>query len=150
MPGLFCSHVSRLTSFPSQRLRGNLCQPRFRGVQYGRHSKPHSLQVLLTVLLLVVLVAGYVAAMNALLEVSRIETDSDAADRDTIYAIVHLGLLAAAAIIGFLTGKWLNGLGFAYATLFVFALAVLMVVAQISTYELACQGQNDIIRHWQC
>ena len=97
-----------------------------------------------------ILATAYVAAMNALLEVSRIESTADAADRDNVYAALHVGLLAAAAVVGFLVGKWLNGLGLAYATLFVLALSVMMVGAQLTTYELACHGHNDIMRHWQC
>ena len=97
-----------------------------------------------------VLATAYVAAMNALLEVSRIESTADAADRDNVYAALHVGLLAAAAVVGFVVGKWLNGLGLAYATLFVLALSVMMVGAQLTTYELACRGHNDIMRHWQC
>jgi hypothetical protein len=26
----------------------------------------------------------------------------------------------------------------------------MMVGAQLTTYELACRGHNDILRHWQC
>jgi hypothetical protein len=118
--------------------------------QFERHSKRHSIQILVTVLLLMILATAYVAAMNALLEVSRIESTADAADRDNVYAALHVGLLAAAAVVGFVVGKWLNGLGLAYATLFVLALSVMMVGAQLTTYELACRGHNDILRHWQC
>ena len=69
---------------------------------------------------------------------------------DNVYAALHIGLLAVAAVIGFVLGKWLNGLGLAYATLFVLVLSVIMVGAQLTTYELACRGHNDLIRHWQC
>ncbi len=124
---------------------------RFGPVQhYERRSKPPSVQFLLAALLLLMLLAAYIAGMNALLDVSRIETDGDAADRDAVYAVVHLLLLVIAALVGFALGKWLNGLGLAYATLFVVALATLMVATQLSTYELACRGHNDLIRHWQC
>ena len=118
--------------------------------QFERRSKPHSVQFLVSVLLLIVFAAVYVAAMNALLEVSRIESTAEAADRDNVYAALHVGLLALAAVIGFVLGKWLNGLGLAYATLFVLVLSVIMVGAQLTTYELACRGHNDLIRHWQC
>lgn len=93
---------------------------------------------------------AYVAAMHAIIDVSRVQTDADAEARDTTYAVLHVSALAGSAVIGFCVGKWLNGLGFAYATLFVMVIAVFMVLAQVSSYELACQGHNDLIRHWTC
>ena len=117
---------------------------------YAERSKPHAVQFLFSVVILLMLGAAYLGAMHILLDVSRIESDGDANDRDTAYAILHVGLLAGAAMIGFGLGKWLNGLGIAYATLFVLVLAVLMVTAQLATYELACHGHNDLIRHWTC
>ena len=117
---------------------------------YPERSKPHAVQLLVSLTVLVLLGAAYVAAMYALIDLSQVDTDREANDRDTAYAILHVGLLTGAAMIGFGVGKWLNGLGFAYATLFVLVLAVLMVVAQLSSYELACHGHNDLIRHWTC
>jgi hypothetical protein len=115
-----------------------------------RPSKPTGLVVLLTLTLLVLLVASYIGVMHALVEMSRVESDSEAARRDAAYAYLHLVLLAGAAIIGFVAGKWFNGLGVAFATLFVIVMIVAMVVTQMATFELACHGHNDLVRHWQC
>lgn len=114
------------------------------------HSKPAGVQVLLAVLLAAGLMAAYVAILNTLVDLSDIENGGDADRRDLAYAYLHVGLLIAAAVGGFLLGKWLNGLGFAYATLFVIVLAVGMVGVQMASYELACHGHNDLVRHWQC
>jgi predicted permease len=111
--------------------------------------KSNGLIVFLTLVLLVMLVAAYVGVMNLLLEVSEGES-VDTARRDLAYAYVHLVLLVGAAVIGFLAGRWFNGLGIAFATLFAIVLVVGMLTVQLSTYELACHGHNDIVRHWQC
>lgn len=99
---------------------------------------------------LLVLFAAYFAIMRAVVGVSDIESKADANYRDTVYLIVHLGLLSVAAVLGFVAGKWLSGLGVAYAMLFVIVLALGMVFAQAGSYELACRGRNDVIRHWSC
>ncbi len=111
--------------------------------------KSNGLIVFLTLVLLVMLVAAYVGVMNLLLEVSEGE-NVDTARRDLAYSYVHLVLLVGAAVIGFLAGRWFNGLGIAFATLFVVVQVVGMLTVQLSTYEQACHGHNDIVRHWQC
>jgi hypothetical protein len=58
--------------------------------------------------------------------------------------------LLGAAVLGFVAGKWFNGLGIAFATLFVLVLGICMVTVQMASYELACHGHNDLVRHWQC
>lgn len=115
-----------------------------------RHSKPHALQVLLSALLLLLFIGAYIAAMRAVIDVSRIDEDQDAGRRDLVYVYVHLSVLVMGAATGFALGKWLNGLGIAYATLFLIVLAVGMLGVQMATYELACRGHNDLVRHWQC
>jgi hypothetical protein len=114
----------------------------------GWKPKPTSLIVLLTLLLLLMLAVAYVGVMHALVDISRPEHDIDR--RDTAYTYVHLVMLLGAAIIGFLAGRWFNGLGVAFATLFVVALLVAMLTVQLTSYELACHGHNDLVRHWQC
>lgn len=112
--------------------------------------KPANLIALLTVVLLVLLAAAYVATMHAVLEVSRIDATTDTDRRDQVYAYIHVGFLLGAAILGFFAGKWFNGLGIAFATLFLVVLAILMLAVQLGSYELACHGHNDLVRHWQC
>lgn len=94
--------------------------------------------------------AVYLALMRFLVGVSQLDDNTTADRRDLIYFEVHTGLLISAALIGFGLGKWLNGLGVAYATLFVVALASAMALTQVGSFALACEGHNDIVRHWTC
>lgn len=108
------------------------------------------LQILVAIGCLLLFVGLYAGLMQLSIDVSRIDTRSSATHRDTVYVGIHLGLLAAATIGGFVVGKWLNGLGLAYAALFAAVLASTMVLAQLSSHALACSGHNDILRHWVC
>ena len=104
----------------------------------------------MTFLALALLFGAYILTMHLLVDRSNVETVKDAARRDLIYVYVHAGLIAAAIAIGFLAGKWFSGLGFAFATLFFIVIVFGVTLVQMSTYELACHGHNDIVRHWQC
>lgn len=115
-----------------------------------RPGRPTPIIVFVALLLLLALIAAYVATMNAVVDVSRVNSDNDADRRDAAYAYLHIVFLVGAAVIGFLAGKWLNGLGIAFATLFVIVLVIAMLGIQLSSYELACRGHNDLVRHWQC
>lgn len=115
-----------------------------------RRTKPAGLVVLLTLLLLILLLASYAGVMHAVLDVSRVDSDSDADRRDAAYAYLHLVMAIGAGLIGFFAGKWFNGLGFAFATLFVIVMAIGMLAVQMGSYELACHGHNDLVRHWRC
>jgi MFS family permease len=117
---------------------------------YERPSKSHSAQLALTLLFCAALVGVYVGLMRTLISVSRLTSDTDIERRDEAYALVHLGVLAIAAVSGFLLGRWFNGLGLAYALLFVIVVAISMLALLLGSYELACAGHNDILRHWQC
>lgn len=108
------------------------------------------MQFFLTVFLCALIATAYIVAMRALLEVSELSNDTDLERRDEVYLIIHGGTLLAAAIMGFLAGKWLNGLGVAYAILFVIIIAVVMMAVLLGSYELACQGHNGLVRHWEC
>jgi hypothetical protein len=115
-----------------------------------RSGRPTAVIFLLTLLLLLLLGAAYVGVMHALVELSEPDSGTDIDRRDLAYTYVHLVLLLGAAIIGFLAGKWFNGLGLAFATLFVVVTVVVMLGVQMGSYELACRGHNDLVRHWQC
>ena len=105
----------------------------------------------LALLLFLLLTAGYLAALRATLGVSEVQSDRDAAVRDQVYLALHGGLLLLGAIAGFAAGRWINGMGLAWATLVVVALAVTMVAVQVASFELACSaGQNGLVRHWHC
>lgn len=115
-----------------------------------RRSKPVWVQAGLTVCLLVLLFAAYIAAMHATLSLSK-KAGAHAMDqRDLWYLVIHGSVLGAGTILGFLAGKWYSGLGIAFAVLFLAALAAGMVGIQLGTFEAACHGHNDIIRHWTC
>lgn len=106
--------------------------------------------LILTLALLAMLLAAYIGVMHAVVDVSRVTSDHEANDRDLAYVYLHLAILAGAGIIGFFAGKWVNGLGIAFATLFVIVMSIGMLTVQLSSYELACHGHNDLVRHWQC
>ncbi len=116
----------------------------------GPNSKSTGIQILVSSFVCLLFIAAYVAAMYALVDISRIDSDSDANRRDAVYAYVHLGLLALVWVVGIVVGKWLNGLGLAYGLLFFIVLVVAMLAVQGGSYELACRGHNDLVRHWQC
>jgi hypothetical protein len=96
-------------------------------------------------------VGAYIAAMRLTLDYSKPDTGHSPDYRDTVYFWVHIGFFVAAAVGGFALGKWLNGLGVAYALLFVVVIAFAMAGLAIGSFSLACDGgHNDLIRHWTC
>ncbi len=118
--------------------------------QRTRILRPGMTQAAFALVALMALAAAYIGVMHATLPVSRIETPRGADRRDLWYFGIHVGGLVVAAVLGFGLGKWLNGLGLAFALLFVVVLGTLMVGVQLGSYELACHGTNDIVRHWTC
>jgi len=119
-------------------------------MQPYREPRPPAFQWFVTVAALLVLAGIYVLAMRLSLDVSRLEGTTTPSDRDFYYLLLHSAVLILGGTAGFLLGKWLNGLGFAFAVLFILVLAFAMVGLQMATYQAACQGYNDIIRHWTC
>ena len=104
--------------------------------------------VLAIVGLVVFLDGAYIGVMQLLIDVSKPTEDADT--RDLVYLYVHVGFLAVAAILGFLLGKWVNGLGFACAVLVVTVLAVSMVLALLTSRAVTCNGDTEFLRHWTC
>jgi hypothetical protein len=122
-------------------------------VRAPRRSKPGWLQFCLAFFAMLLLLGGYLAVMALFADISEPDGGTSADRRDLVYLYVHLGALAATAILGFSLGKWLNGLGVAYATLFLVVVAVGMVLAHAGSYALACEANDDgdgFIRHWHC
>jgi hypothetical protein len=115
-----------------------------------RQSKPAAVQCLLAVLVLLLLCGVYLALMRLSIDISRLEGSTTPSERDFHYLLLHTGMIVLGAAVGFVLGKWLNGLGFAYAVLFVVVLAFAMLGLQMGTYAAACEGHNDVIRHWTC
>lgn len=114
------------------------------------HPRPALLQAALTLLALVLLLGIYVAVMHGLVDFSKVDGKQEASERDLVYVYIHLGLFVAAGVIGFFAGKWFSGLGFAFAVLFLVVTMLLTTAVQLSSYEMACNGHNDLVRHWQC
>jgi len=99
---------------------------------------------------LLFVLGAYVLLMHLTIHSTKVRPAYTASDRDATYAILHLAFLVATVVLGFLLGKWLNGLGMAYATLFFLVVASSMVFLQLGTHTLACRGHNDITVHWTC
>lgn len=106
--------------------------------------------MVLTIALLCLFVGAYIGVMYAVVDISKVANDQDANQRDQAYIFLHLVMIGGAGIIGFVVGKWFNGLGIAFATLFILVVAISMLSVQLSAFELACHGHNNIVRHWQC
>ncbi len=98
--------------------------------------------------LVVFLDGAYIGVMQLLIDVSDPTEDPDR--RDLVYLYVHIGFLAVGAILGFLLGKWVNGLGFACAVLVVSVLAASMVFALLTSRAVTCNNDVEFLRHWTC
>ena len=114
----------------------------------GARSVPTWLGALVILGLLLALVAGYIAAMQLVIDVSRPGEDPDR--RDLVYLYLHLGFLVGGATLGFAAGRFLNGLCFATATLVVVVLATSMVMAQLTSRAITCGTETEFLRHWTC
>jgi hypothetical protein len=116
----------------------------------ARTHRPAALQVTLAIAGLLVLMAAYIVAMRLTVDISRIGSNGEADHRDAVYLAIHGGGLVAASVAGFALGKFLSGLGVAFSLLFLIVVGVGMVSVQVGSYQLACTGHNDLIRHWTC
>ena len=113
-----------------------------------RQAVPGWLQALVIVSLLLALDAAYIGAMQLVIDVSAPGRSVDR--RDEVYLYLHLGFLAAGATLGFLAGKWLNGMGFAVATLVTTVLTISMVMAHLTSRAITCGSDTEFLRHWTC
>ena len=116
----------------------------------GEARKPAWTHLLGAAALVLLLVGLYLLLMRLSVGATHVDRDTSESDRDTIYFALHLSLLVAAGAAGFAFGRWLGGYGIAYAALLVVVLAIGMLALQLASFELACRGYNDLIRHWQC
>ncbi len=120
-------------------------------METSRGPRPAALQAALVLGGFLVLAAIYLAAMRLSVGISEINDRSDADRRDSFYLLLHAALLLLAGVTGFGLGRWLSGLGLAYALLFLVLLSLVMIATQVGSHELACSaGRNDIVRHWTC
>lgn len=115
-----------------------------------RPPKPSWVAWSASVLLLAIIIASYVALAHLLTGSDVPSGDVETGRRDAVYFAIHGGTLLTALVAGFTLGKWLNGLGVAFALLFLVVVGATLSVGQIAAYQAACAGQNDIIRHWTC
>lgn len=111
---------------------------------------PRWLRVLLTASLVALVVASYLVALRLTLDASRLDADTTANDRDRLLAGIHGGVLLAAALLGSIVGRWAGRSAVGYALLLVAVVVVAMLLVQLGSFELACRGHNDLVRHWQC
>ena len=112
---------------------------------------PTWLVAVITVSVLVVLTSLYVLSLHLAIDiVGTVEGDGPADSRDARYFLAHgvWVLIAAMAGVGF--GTLFRRSAFGFAALFLSWMLVASVAAQLITFELACRGHNDIIRHWEC
>ena len=117
----------------------------------ARPSKPTWVAWLLSVVLLAALFAAYLVVTHRAVGTDVPVGNADLSQRDTIYFSIHLATLGIGCVVGFCLGKWLNGLGAAFALLFLVILVSSLTATQVATYKLACGGgQNNIVRHWTC
>jgi hypothetical protein len=116
----------------------------------SRSLVPAWLGALVTAGLATVLVALYVLALRLTLDETRVDGSTTANDRDRLLAAIHGGALLLTAVLGFLTGLWLRRSALGFALLLIAVVVVGMMVVQLGSFELACRGHNDIVRHWQC
>jgi hypothetical protein len=99
-----------------------------------------------TCLAFVTLAAAYATALRLLVRMG----DAEAIGNDDYYFAIHGLALVVACVMGFAIGTYARSMGFAFATLFVAAMLVVMMGAQVASFELACAGHNEIIRRWSC
>ncbi|MFN0094315.1 MAG: hypothetical protein ACKVVT_06010 [Dehalococcoidia bacterium] len=95
-------------------------------------------------------IASILAATLAALHMTSEPRVDDPSHRDLVYFSIQGLALAGALVVGFVLGAILRtSAGLTALAFLVFVLMVLMV-AQVGSYELACRGHNDLIRHWEC
>lgn len=112
---------------------------------------PVWLEAVLTPALLVALTALYLLSLHLSLDVMGEQVADDVTEtRDGWYFGLHLAWAVAGTLIGTLVGIGFRRSAFAFASLFLAWMVVAMGAAQVATFELACEGHNDIIRHWHC
>jgi len=102
---------------------------------------------IVTCLALITVAGGYATGLRLLV---RLDPAAEAEAVDGRYFGIHGIALVAAGVVGFAVGTYFRRMGFAFATLFITAIVIVMIAAQVASFELACAGHNDVIRHWHC
>lgn len=97
-----------------------------------------------------VLLVAYIGLAHALLVVPESDVDEVLNRRDAEYFGLLGGTLAGSVLVGIGIGAMLRRSPFAFALLMLALVFIGLVGIQVGTFELACDGQNDIVRHWRC
>lgn len=100
------------------------------------------------ILSLLTITGAYLTLLRLAIDTSNAGDPTNDADR--VYFGVHGAILALSLVLGGILGYVQARRAFAIAVLFLAVILVTMFAAQLVTFELACAGHNDIIRHWQC
>jgi uncharacterized protein related to proFAR isomerase len=120
-------------------------------VRRERPGKRWWVQWPLALLLVTALIATYLVLLRVNIDLTRVQAKAGRDHRDLVYLVIHGSILAGGGVLGFALGKWLNGLGVAYAVLVLTVLCIAMVGTQVGSQALACRAdRNDIVRHWTC
>jgi hypothetical protein len=119
-----------------------------RGIQRPRY--PGWFDALTVSVVLLLVFGAYVGIAH--LTVVQPASDSDDAlnSRDAWYFTLHGLVLAAGTVVGIILAWVVRRSAVGFALLFLAALFAAMVATQAGTFKLACEGHNDIVRHWQC
>ena len=115
-----------------------------------KQPKPVVVQALVATAGFLLFAGLYLALMHLTVGVSQLEPGEAADHRDRVYLAIHSGVALISLFGGFAMGKWLNGLGLGYALLLFGLVVTMMVAAQFASFSLACHGENDLLRHWEC
>lgn len=107
-------------------------------------------EVIMCVFVLATLAAAYVLVMHLAIDDGAQANGESTNGADVLYFGLHGIVLAAATASAVALAIWMRRSAFALATLAAAWLVTVMLLAQVATFHLACEGTNDIIRHWQC
>ncbi|MFQ5381821.1 MAG: hypothetical protein ACE5EF_09395 [Dehalococcoidia bacterium] len=106
--------------------------------------------IVATLVCLLLVTGVYAAALRFTVDLTRTDLGRSPETRDLAYLGIHSGIALLAILLGFVTGRSIARLGFAYATLLLILSLTMMASVQIATFSLACEGHNDLLRHWTC
>jgi uncharacterized membrane protein YfcA len=98
----------------------------------------------------VLVVSAYLVAMRFSLDLSRVDEGRSADTRDLAYLLIHAAVFAGALLVGFLSERIGSGMGFAFVAIMAILTLAMMAGVQMGSFALACNGHNDLVRHWQC
>jgi hypothetical protein len=99
---------------------------------------------------MIVLTAVYIVSLRVTIDVSRTDLGRSPETRDVVYLVIHSALMLVTVVSGFIVGRILSGHGLAFTALFLMLALTMMATVQIGSFSLACNGHNDLIRHWTC